>query len=123
MEEKKGLNLKDNRRHVIILAGEYIDSYIIPQKWLPQIQSNWANFVLKEPPAIKTEDGIFLLYPFHLRKKIPIEDFPKIVTIAIGGVDLMAWYPPCKSFSDFFLKDSFSNWISNFRQFFEERKG
>ena len=93
VKETKGFNSKDNRRHDIILTGEYIDSYVIPQKWLPQIQSNWGNSILKELPAINTDDGIFLLYPFHLRKKIPIEKFPKIVTIATGGVNLLAWYP------------------------------
>ena len=90
--EKKGFNSKDNGRHDIILTGEYIDSYIIPKKWISLIREKWFKSVLKEPSAIKTNDGIFFLYPFHLRKKVPIERFPKIVTIATGCIDLAAWY-------------------------------
>ena len=92
LEKRSTFNSKDNGRP-IILTGEYIDSYIIPQEWMPFLKSNWFKSVLKEPSAINTDDGIFLLYPFHLRKKVPIERFPKIVTIATGCIDLAAWHP------------------------------
>lgn len=92
LKERKGFNSNDNGRRMI-LTGEYIDSYIIPQKWMPFLKSNWFKSVLKEPSAINTDDGIFLLYPFHLRKKVPIERFPKIVTVATGRIDLAAWLP------------------------------
>ena len=91
--KKKGFNSKDNGSQDIILTGEYIDSYVIPEKWIPLMEPNWFRRVLKEPSAIKTDDGIFLLYPFHLRKNVPIERFPKIVTIATGCIDLAAWHP------------------------------
>lgn len=92
LEEKENLNSKDNGI-IITLTGEYIDSFDIPQKWLSHIKSKWSKIIPKEPSAINTEDGIFLLYPFHLKKKIPVEMFPKFITIATGTIDLIAWYP------------------------------
>lgn len=90
----KGFSLysRDSRKR-IILTGEYIDSYIIPKEWIPLITSKWFKSILKEPSAIRTDDGIFLLNPFHLRKRVPIEEFPREVTIATGSISLAAWYP------------------------------
>lgn len=90
--EEKGLNSIISRE-CIILTGEYIDSYIVPQKWIPLITSKWLKSLLREPSALKTGDGIFLLNPFHLRKKVPIEEFPQQVTIATGSIELVAWLP------------------------------
>lgn len=92
LKEEKGFNSKDNGKQ-IILTGEYIDSYIIPKKWIPLIKSKWFKYTLKKPSAISTNHGTFLLYPFHLRRKIAIEKFPKNVTIATGCIDLAAWHP------------------------------
>ena len=93
LKERKGFNSKDNETKRMMITGEFIDSYIIPQEWMPLIKSQWFKSVLKEPSAINTDDGIFLLYSFHLRKRVPIERFPKIVTIATGCIDLAAWHP------------------------------
>ena len=92
LKKGKSFDSKYNRR-CVILTGEYIDSYIIPQKWAPLIKSKWFKSILKDPSAIHTDDGVLLLYPFHLRKNVPIERFPKIVTIATGYIDLAAWHP------------------------------
>lgn len=92
LKEKKGFNSKGNKKHVI-LTGEYIDTYVIPEKWTPLMEPRWFKRILKEPSAIKTDDGIFLFYPFHMRKKAPLESFPKNVTIVTGCIDLAAWHP------------------------------
>jgi len=92
LKEKKGFNSKGDKKHVI-LTGKYIDSYVIPEKWTPLMEPRWFKRILKEPPAIKTDDGIFLFYPFHMRKKAPLESFPKNVTIVTGCIDLAAWHP------------------------------
>jgi len=90
--KERGFKPRPNKRSIII-TGEYIDSYIIPKKWIPLIKSKYFISLLDEPSAIKTGDGIFLLNPFHLIKKVPIEVFPREVTIAFGRVDLVAWRP------------------------------
>ena len=92
--KKKGFNpySRDKRKRVI-LTGEYIDSYTIPEKWVPLIKPKSFKLLLKKASALKTGDGIFLLNPFHLRKKIPIEEFPRDVTIASGSISLAAWHP------------------------------
>ncbi len=91
--KKKGFNLysRDSRKR-IILTGEYIEPYNIPKKWIPLITSKWHKSLLREPSALKTGDGIFLLNPFHLRKRVPIEEFPREVTIATGSISLAAWH-------------------------------
>ena len=91
--KKKGFNSKDNGSQDIILTGEYIDSYVIPEKWIPLMEPKWFRRILKEPSAIKTDDGIFLFYPFHMRKRVSIESFPKNVSIITGCIDLAAWHP------------------------------
>lgn len=88
--KEKGFRLGDNRKELII-CGEFIDTYNIPEKWNPLITSSFFRSLLKKPSAIKTEDGIFLLNPIHLKKRIPIENFPRKVTIATGCIDLAAW--------------------------------
>ena len=90
--EKKGFNSISSRES-IILTGEYIEPYIVPKKWIPIVKSKWLKSLLREPSALKTRDGIFLLDPFHLRKKVPIEEFPQQVTIATGSIELVAWLP------------------------------
>ncbi|UCD02166.1 MAG: hypothetical protein JSV23_03890 [Promethearchaeota archaeon] len=97
--EKKGFNSKANKKR-IILTGEYIDSYVIPEKWIPLMEPKWFRRILKEPSAIKTDDGIFLFYPFHMRKRVSIESFPKNVTIVTGSIDLAAWHPISESKGD-----------------------
>jgi hypothetical protein len=77
---------------VVVLTGEYIDSYAIPEKWAPLPQRGSFQALFKESSALKTEDGTFLLNPIHLRKRVPIEQFPREVTIA-GSLNLEAWTP------------------------------
>ena len=77
---------------VVVLTGEYIDSYTIPEKWAPLPQRGSFEMLFKEPSALKTEDGTFLLNPIHLKRSVPIEKIPKKVTMA-GGLDLEAWMP------------------------------
>ncbi|MFX1240708.1 MAG: hypothetical protein ACFFA7_05615 [Promethearchaeota archaeon] len=89
--ERKNLNTRNHRRE-IILTGEYIDSYVIPERWVPLIEPKSFKLLLKNPSALKTNDGIFLLDPFNIRKKVPIEEFPREVTIATGSITLIAWY-------------------------------
>lgn len=93
LEDKSDYNSENNERKHMVLTGEFIDSYIIPQEWIPLIKSKWFKGILKNASAIHTNDGIFILYPFHLRKKVPMEKFPKIVSIGTGRIDLAAWYP------------------------------
>ena len=92
LKKGKSFNSVVNKRHMI-LTGEYIDSYDIPKNWIPLMEPKWFKQILKEPSAIKTSDGLFLLYPFHTRKKKPIENFPRVVTIVAGRIDLVAWRP------------------------------
>ena len=75
---------------VIILTGKYIDSYIIPKKWDPLLKRGSFKMLFKHPSALKTEEGTFLLYPFHSRRQIPIEQIPHKVIMA-GGLSLEAW--------------------------------
>jgi len=90
--EEKGFSSTDDRE-CIILTGEYIDSYIVPKEWIPLKTSNWLKSLITNPSALRTGDGLFLLNPFHLIKKAPIEKFPQRVTIATGSIKLVAWYP------------------------------
>lgn len=92
-ELKKNLNVKSsNNERVVILTGEYIDSYTIPAHWIPKITRRIYRKIYKEPHALKTEDGIYLLDPWHMEKRIPLEKFPPRVTMG-GSVSLVAWSP------------------------------
>jgi len=77
---------------VVVLTGEYIDSYTIPERWSPLPQRGSFQALFKEPSALKTEDGMFLLSPFHSRKAVSIDQIPSEVTMA-GGLNLEAWRP------------------------------
>lgn len=77
---------------VIILTGQYITPYIIPEKWAPLPQRGSFQTLFKEPSALKTDDGTFLLYPIHSQRRVPIEQIPQEVTMA-GGLSLEAWTP------------------------------
>jgi hypothetical protein len=90
--KEKGQSPGTNEKE-IILTGEFIDTYIIPEEWVPLITPRSFQLLLTNPSAIKTEDGVFLLNPLHLRKRIPIERFPQVVSIATGSIDLAAWHP------------------------------
>lgn len=79
--QKKGVISNEDER-VVTLTGEFIDSYAIPEKWAPLTQRKSFKMLYKQPSAIKTEDGTFILYPFHLQKRVSIEKFPREVTIA-----------------------------------------
>lgn len=89
--ENKGV-VSTGDKGVIVLTGEFIDSCIIPEKWVPLTQRKLFQLLYKKPAALKTEDGTFLLYPFHLQKQVPIEKFPREVTMA-GSLNLEAWIP------------------------------
>ncbi len=97
-EVKKGkdFNSLGNKKR-IVLTGEYLDTYVIPEKWVPLMEPKWFKRILKKPSAIKTDDGVFLFYPFHMRKKETMESFPRTVTIVTGRIDLAAWYPQSES--------------------------
>jgi len=88
---KKRVVSTGNKR-VIELTGEFIDSYTIPEKWAPLTQEKSFKVFFKEPSALKTEDGTYLLSPFHLRRRVPIDKIPQEVTMA-GGLNLEAWIP------------------------------
>lgn len=75
---------------VLILTGEYVGSYTIPEKWAPLTQRKPFDMLFKEPSALKTEDGTFLLYPIHSQRRVPVEQIPREVTMA-GGLKLEAW--------------------------------
>lgn len=77
----------------VILTGEYIDPYTIPENWVSLIKPNAYKVMLEEPTALKTEDGIYLISPLHSRKRVPIEEFPQKVSIASKSINLAAWYP------------------------------
>ncbi|MFX1327012.1 MAG: hypothetical protein ACFE91_02565 [Promethearchaeota archaeon] len=85
----KGVILSGKEK-IIILTGEYIDSYTIPEKWKSLIQRKSFKMLFKDPSALKTEDGTYLLYPFHSRKRFPIESISQRVTMA-GSLRLEAW--------------------------------
>ena len=88
---KKGVVSTGNEM-VVVLTGKYIDSYAIPEKWAPLTQGGAFETLFKEPSALKTEDGTFLLYPIHSRRGVPIEKIPREVTMA-GSLSLEAWTP------------------------------
>jgi len=92
LKKKLGVNLENNRKN-LILIGEYIDSYIIPEGWIFLIKPRSFQIFLKEPSALKTKDGVFLLNPIHLKRRLPIDQFPREVSIGTGCIDLAAWYP------------------------------
>ncbi len=85
---KEGVVSTSNKR-VIKLTGKFIDSYTIPEKWAPLTRRKSFKVFFKEPSALKTEDGTYLLTPFHLRRRVPIEKIPQEVTMA-GGLELEA---------------------------------
>lgn len=89
--KKQGGNVLRNKKR-LLLTGEYIDSYNIPEEWVPLIKSRYFKNMIKKVSALKTRDGIYLLNPSHLRKRYPIEQFPREVTIGTGCIDLAAWY-------------------------------
>ena len=89
--EEKGVVSTGNKR-VVVLSGEYIDSYALPAKWATLTQRDLFKMLYKEPSALKTGDGAFLLYPWHLKKKVPLEQIPREVTM-VGTVNLEAWKP------------------------------
>lgn len=89
LAKKHGQLLKDDKNE-IILRGEYIDSYTIPEDWDSLLKGNDRN-LYRDPSAIRTEDGIFLLSPIHLKKPSPNSEIPKIILIGTGLIDLAAW--------------------------------
>lgn len=88
---KKGVISTGNER-VVILTGEYLDSYTIPDEWVPLTQGESFKAFFKEPSALRTEDGAYLLYPWHSQRGVPIEEIPHKVIMA-GTLRLEAWTP------------------------------
>ncbi len=88
--KKEAVSTRNKR--VTKLTGEYIDSYIIPEKWAPLPQRRSFKILFKEPSALKTEEGTFLLSPIHSRRRVPVEQIPREVTV-LGGLSLQAWAP------------------------------
>lgn len=92
LKKKQGVSVVNNKKK-FILTGEYIDSYLIPEEWIPLIESEFFKSFLKKSSALKTRDGTYLLNPSHLRKRIQAEEFPREISIGTGCIDLAAWYP------------------------------
>jgi hypothetical protein len=90
--KEKGYSRGTNEKEQT-LVGDFIDSYHIPEKWIPRIKSSFFLSLLKNPSALRTEDGIFLLSPVHLSRRFPIEKFPQKVSISTGRINLIAWHP------------------------------
>lgn len=88
---KEGVIPTGNER-TIVLTGEYIDSYTISEEWIPLVQRKTFKILFKDPSALKTEDGTYLLNSFHLRKRVPVEKIPQEM-IMVGSLRLQAWYP------------------------------
>ena len=92
---RKGGGVSSGDKSVVILTGEYLGSYVIPEKWAPLTQRRSFQMLFKEPSApsaLRTEVGTFLLYPIHSQRQVPIEKIPQEVTMA-GGLKLEAWKP------------------------------
>ena len=89
---KKEGGISIGGQSVVVLTGEYIGSYIIPEVWTPLPQRGSFQALFKEPSALKTENGTFLLYPHHSQRRVPIDQIPREVTMA-GGLSLEAWRP------------------------------
>ena len=89
LTKKYGL-LPKEKRNELILTGEYIDPYTIPKDWDSLIRKKDRS-LLRNPSALRTEDGIFLLSPFHLRKPAPNTKIPKTIVIGTGLISLVAW--------------------------------
>lgn len=81
--KKKG-GVSTGGESVVVLTGEYIESFAIPEKWAPLNRRRSFKMLFKEPSALKTEDGTFLLYLFHSRRQVPIEQIPNEVIMAGG---------------------------------------
>ena len=89
--KKEGVISTGNRR-IVILTGEYIDSYTIPVKWVSLTQQESFKAFFKKPSALRTEDGTYLLYPWHSQRRVSIEEIPQEVKMA-GVLRLEAWTP------------------------------
>lgn len=89
--KKEGVISIGNER-VITITGEYIDSYIIPDKWVPLTQRESFKASFKEPSALRTKDGTYILYPWHSTRQVSIEKIPQEVLMA-GVLRLEAWIP------------------------------
>ena len=85
-----GVSPRTNEKE-LVLTGEFIDSYTIPEEWASRKTSRFFNDLLNHTSALKTKHGIFLLNPQHLEKRVPIDEFPLQVSIATGLIELVAW--------------------------------
>ena len=90
LTKKYGPLLKGDTNE-IILTGEYIDPYTIPRDWNALITDKGGRFLYRNPSALKTKEGLFLLSPFHLRKLAPNIRIPKTIIIGTGLISLVAW--------------------------------
>jgi hypothetical protein len=91
--KKKMGSRPGNSKKRLVLTGEYIDSYSLPEHWVPRVTPKPFQYLLKATSALKTDDGVFLLNPIHLKKNMPIEKFPRDLSIGTGCIDLVAWQP------------------------------
>ncbi|MFX1456176.1 MAG: hypothetical protein ACFFDB_12450 [Promethearchaeota archaeon] len=46
---------------------------------------------MKNSSALKTRDGVFILDPSNLRRKVPIEEIPRELRIGTGCINLVTW--------------------------------
>lgn len=88
LTKKYGPLSKENINE-IILKGGYIDPYMISEDWDSLIKDKINRELYRNPSALETEDGIFLLSPYHLRK--PVTKIPQNIIIGTGVISLVAW--------------------------------
>ncbi|KKN25523.1 hypothetical protein LCGC14_0883900 [marine sediment metagenome] len=88
----KGYDLrKSEPDREIILKGDFIQSYTIPENWDCLITDKADRAMLINLSALKTEDGIFLLRHVHTRTQSAIDKIPKPMLIGTGLISLVAW--------------------------------
>ncbi|HEC39896.1 MAG TPA: hypothetical protein ENI29_16785 [bacterium] len=88
----KGYELnKSEPDREIILKGDFIHSYTIPEDWDRLITDKADRAMLINPSALKTEDGVFLLRRVHTRTQFAINKIPKPMLIGTGLINLVAW--------------------------------
>ncbi|TES94484.1 MAG: hypothetical protein E3J90_12360 [Promethearchaeota archaeon] len=68
------------------------DDNAISEVFLRFNDTIYSVSLFKEPSALKTEEGTFLLSPIHSRRRVPVEQIPREVTV-LGGLSLQAWAP------------------------------
>ncbi len=85
--QPKAISLKKLGKSALIMEGTYIPKYFPDPKW----KGRALHLYPDSGPAFDTDDGIILLWPFHLEPKIPFEDFPKRFKMFLS-LKLVDWF-------------------------------